>query len=169
MQNYNSGNVFLNANLLSYLYRKETNNKASRTTQSIDGNLQSCYQKLICKIRQNFRESTLGNNLIVRGDTKKDKFYSNGAVQYALPAKAQESTGLLLQRLIRITECGKGDDEGKQATDFHCFFKEIMASTYIAKLFFDKCLSVPNRKLIGHTIKELFGWQRKAVQPLSRI
>lgn len=31
------------------------------------------------------------------------------------------------------------------------------------KLFFDKCLSVPNRKLIGHTIKELFGWQWKAV------
>ena len=46
---------------------------------------------------------------------------------------------------------------------FMTSFKEIMASTYIAKLFFDKCLSVPNRKLIGHTIKELFGWQRKAV------
>lgn len=46
---------------------------------------------------------------------------------------------------------------------FMTSFKEIMASTYIAKLFFDKCLSVPNRKLIGHTVKELFGWQRKAV------
>ncbi|WP_180961590.1 hypothetical protein [Hoylesella timonensis] len=46
---------------------------------------------------------------------------------------------------------------------FMTSFKEIMASTYIAKLFFDKCLSVSNRKLIGHTIKELFGWQRKAV------
>ena len=43
------------------------------------------------------------------------------------------------------------------------YFKEIMASTYIAKLIFDRCRSVPNRKLIGHTIKELFGWQRKAV------
>ena len=41
-------------------------------------------------------------------------------------------------------------------------FKEIMASTYIAKLIFDKCQSIPNRKLISHTIKELFGWQRKA-------
>ena len=41
-------------------------------------------------------------------------------------------------------------------------FKEIMASTYIAKLIFDKCRSIPNRKLISHTIKELFGWQRKA-------
>ena len=41
-------------------------------------------------------------------------------------------------------------------------FKEIMASTYIAKLIFDKCQSKPNRKLISHTIKELFGWQRKA-------
>ena len=37
-------------------------------------------------------------------------------------------------------------------------FKEIMASTYIAKLIFDKCRRIPNRKLISHTIKELFGW-----------
>ena len=42
------------------------------------------------------------------------------------------------------------------------FFKELMASTYIAKLIFDKCRNMPNRKLISHTIKELFGWQRKA-------
>ena len=41
-------------------------------------------------------------------------------------------------------------------------FKEIMASTYIAKIIFDKCQSKLNRKLISHTIKELFGWQRKA-------
>ena len=41
-------------------------------------------------------------------------------------------------------------------------FKEIMASTYIAKLIFNKCRRIPNRKLISHTIKELFGWQRKA-------
>ncbi len=41
-------------------------------------------------------------------------------------------------------------------------FKELMASTYIAKLIFDKCRNTPNRKLISHTIKELFGWQRKA-------
>ena len=41
-------------------------------------------------------------------------------------------------------------------------FKEVMASIYIAKLIFDKCRSIPNRKLISHTIKELFGWQRKA-------
>ena len=27
---------------------------------------------------------------------------------------------------------------------------------------FDKCRRIPNRKLISHTIKELFGWQRKA-------
>jgi hypothetical protein len=40
-------------------------------------------------------------------------------------------------------------------------FKERMASTYIAKLIFDRCGSIPNRKLISHTIKELFGWQRK--------
>lgn len=54
----------------------------------------------IRKDRQNFRESTLGNNLIEHGDTKKDKFYSNGAVRYALPGKTQESTELLLQRLF---------------------------------------------------------------------
>ena len=41
-------------------------------------------------------------------------------------------------------------------------FRELMASTYIAKLIFDKCRNMPNRKLISHTIKELFGWQRKA-------
>ena len=41
-------------------------------------------------------------------------------------------------------------------------FKELMASTYIAKLIFDKCRNMPNRKLISHTIKELFGWQCKA-------
>ena len=41
-------------------------------------------------------------------------------------------------------------------------FKEIMASTNITKLIFDKCRSIPNRKLISQTIKELFGWQRKA-------
>lgn len=40
-------------------------------------------------------------------------------------------------------------------------FKEVMASTYIAKLIFDKCRRIPNRKLISHTVKELFGWQRK--------
>ena len=41
-------------------------------------------------------------------------------------------------------------------------FKEVMASTYIAKLIFDKCRRIPNRKLISHTVKELFGWQCKA-------
>ena len=41
-------------------------------------------------------------------------------------------------------------------------FKEIMVSTYIAKLIFDRCRNIPNPKLISHTIKELFDWQRKA-------
>ena len=39
---------------------------------------------------------------------------------------------------------------------------EDVLRTYIAKLIFDKCRRIPNRKLISHTIKELFGWQRKA-------
>lgn len=38
------------------------------------------------------------------------------------------------------------------------FFKEIMASTYIANLIFNKCRRIPNQKLISHTVKELFGW-----------
>ena len=73
-----------------------------------------------------------------------------------------EPTGLFLQRIIRITECCEGDDERKWAADSMASFKELMASTYIAKLIFDKCRNMPNRKLISHTIKELFGWQRKA-------
>ncbi|MCI6764374.1 MAG: transposase, partial [Prevotella sp.] len=32
-------------------------------------------------------------------------------------------------------------------------FKEVMASTCIAKLIFDKCRRIPNRKLISHTVK----------------
>lgn len=38
-----------------------------------------------------------------------------------------------------------------------------LRADYIAKLIFDKCWRIPNRKLISHTVKELFGWQRKAV------
>ena len=34
---------------------------------------------------------------------------------------------------------------------------EDVLRTYIAKLIFDKCRRIPNRKLINHTIKELFG------------
>lgn len=41
-------------------------------------------------------------------------------------------------------------------------FKELMVSTYLANLIFDKCRKAPNRHLISQTIKELFGWQRKA-------
>ncbi len=49
-----------------------------RTTQPIYGNLQRCYQKFICKGKQNFRKPSLGNTLIVHDNTKKDKFHSNG-------------------------------------------------------------------------------------------
>ena len=48
-------------------------------------------------------------------------------------------------------------------------FKEIMASTYIAKLIFDKCRRITNRKLISHIIKELSGWKRKTAYLLSQI
>ena len=52
---------------------------------------------------------------------------------------------------------------------FMTSFKEIMAITYIKKINFDRFLSIPNRKLIDHTIKEFCGWQRKAVLSLSQI
>ena len=48
-------------------------------------------------------------------------------------------------------------------------FKELMVSTYLANLIFDKCRKAPNRHLISQTIKELFGWQRKAVQPITHF
>ncbi len=78
-------------------------------------------------------------------------------LRYALPAKTQESTGLLLQRLFASQNVAKVMVKENRLPIFMTSFKEIMASTYIAKLFFDKSLSIPNRKLIGHTVKELFG------------
>ena len=39
------------------------------------------------------------------------------------PGKTQEPVGLFLQCIIRITECGKGDDEGKWDAVFHDFFQ----------------------------------------------
>ena len=42
---------------------------------------------------------------------------------YALPGKTQEPVGLFLQCIIRITECGKSDDEGKRDAVFNGFFQ----------------------------------------------
>ena len=42
---------------------------------------------------------------------------------YALPGKTQEPVGLFLQCIIRITECGKGDNKGKRDAIFHGFFQ----------------------------------------------
>ena len=60
--------------IISNLIVIKTSSKWHQTTQPIYGNLQRCRQKFMRKIRQNFRESTLGDSLIVHGDTKKDKF-----------------------------------------------------------------------------------------------
>lgn len=60
--------------IISNLIVIKTSNKWHQTTRPIYGNLQRSRQKFIRKIRQNFRESTLENSLIVHGDTKKDKF-----------------------------------------------------------------------------------------------
>ena len=100
---------------------------------------------------------------------RKIKVHSNEAVQYALPAKAQESTGLLLQRLFASQNVAKVMMKEKGLPIFMASFKEIMAITYIKKINFDRFLSIPNRKLIDHTIKEFCGWQRKAVLSLSQI
>ena len=64
--------------------------------------------------------------------------------------------------LTRMVEMHVDGLEGNGLPYSMASFKELMASTYIAKLIFDKCRNMPNRKLISHTIKELFGWQRKA-------
>ena len=60
--------------IISNLIVIKTSSKWHQTTQPIYGNLQRYRQKFICKIKQNFRESTLENSLIVHGDTKKDEF-----------------------------------------------------------------------------------------------
>ena len=60
--------------IISNLIVIKTSSKWHQTIQPIYGKLQRCHQKLIRKFRQNFRESTRGNTLIVHGDTKKDKF-----------------------------------------------------------------------------------------------
>lgn len=41
-------------------------------------------------------------------------------------------------------------------------FKEFMSSNFTANLIYSKCRKMPNRKLISQTIKEVFGWRRKA-------
>ena len=225
--------------------------------------MQRFYQKFICKVKQNFRESTLGNTFIVHDDTKKDKFHSNGALRRSnMPGRPKTLDGKIdykkldltcmvelhiegldgtaytliayskalkqkVRLVIWIMPNGKhelffstktslsGEEvlctyrsriqiefcfrDAKQYTGLtHCLarhesqldfsynasfasrnvakvmmkengmpysmasFKEVMASTCIAKLIFDKCRRIPNRKLISHTVKELFGWQCKA-------
>ena len=115
------------------------------------------------KIGKTFENLLLEIILLNMAVQRKIKVHSNEAVQYALPAKAQESTGLLLQRLFASQNVAKIMMKENRLPIFMTSFKEIMASTYITKLFFDKCLSISNQKLIGHIVKELFGWQRKAV------
>lgn len=60
--------------IISNLIVIKTSSKWHQNTRPIYGKLQRCCQKFIHKIKQNFRESTRGNTLIVHGDTKKDKF-----------------------------------------------------------------------------------------------
>ena len=60
--------------IISDLIEIKTSSKWHQNTRPIYGKLQRCCQKFIHKIKQNFRESTLENSLIVHGDTKKNKF-----------------------------------------------------------------------------------------------
>ena len=43
------------------------------------------------------------------------------------------------------------------------------SSAKLSKTFESLLLEIPNQKLISHTVKELFGRQRKAALPLSQI
>lgn len=60
--------------IISDLIVIKTSSKWHQNTRPIYGKLQRCRQKLIRKIKQNFRESTRGDTLIIHGDTKKDAF-----------------------------------------------------------------------------------------------
>ena len=78
------------------------------------------------------------------------------------PDVPKHLTGKSVTRKLDLTRMAKVMMKENRLPYSMDYFKEIMASTYIAKLIFDRFRSVPNRKLISHTIKELFGWQRKA-------
>ena len=89
--------------IISNLIVIKTSNKWHQTTQPIYGNLQRCRQKFMRKIRQNFRESTRGDTLIIHGDTKKDTFtqmerygtiVSRATERISIAAKLCASTGL---------------------------------------------------------------------------
>ena len=60
--------------IISNLIVIKTSSKWRQTTRPIYGKLQRCCQKFMRKIRQNFRESTRGDTLIIHGDTKKNTF-----------------------------------------------------------------------------------------------
>lgn len=60
--------------IISDLIVIKTSSKWHQNTRPIYGKLQRCCQKFMRKIRQNFREFTLENSLIVHVDTKKDEF-----------------------------------------------------------------------------------------------
>ena len=89
--------------IISNLIVIKTSSKWHQTTQPIYGKLQRCCQKFIRKIRQNFRESTRGDTLIIHGDTKKDTFTqmerygtiaSRDTQQISIAAELCASTGL---------------------------------------------------------------------------
>lgn len=89
--------------IISNLIVIKTSNKWHQTTQPIYGNLQRCRQKFMRKIRQNFRESTRGDTLIIHGDTKKNKFtlmehygtiVSRATERISITAELCASTGL---------------------------------------------------------------------------
>ena len=64
----------------------------------------------------------------------------------------------LVQHFIAVIKRYKKDFSSRQR--HQCLVRKCCV--HIAILNFYKCRRIPNRKLISHTIKELFGWQRKA-------
>ena len=62
------------------------------TTEPLDKYTEICRDAIKCssaKLDKTFENLLVGNTLIVHGDTKKDKFHSNGVLRHPLRADLQ--------------------------------------------------------------------------------
>lgn len=105
-----------------------------------------CHQKLICKVRKNFRKSALENTLFCAWRQKK-----------------HVSPGWGRRRARRERTCGMDFIRARLP------HKGIHGGAHASKIIFDGCRSVPSRKLKGRTVKGSFGWRWKAAWPLSQM
>ena len=117
--------------------------------------MQRCYQKFICKVKQNFRESTLGNTFIVHDDTKKDKFHSNGALRRSnKPGRPKTLDGKIDYKKLDLTRMVELHIEGLEGTAYTLIAYSKALKQKVRLVIW----IMPNGKLISHTGKELFGW-----------